>query len=149
MKASALDREGDYIFVGKFDLGRDVVGLLAKCGEDPSGHVVMSFADNSTPGQKAYHSKVEGLNYIVVGLNHPTWARCLGTLLHETMELVMMQLQCRYSNAESFSRSHAGYWFWFTHEQYTDMIERVGIFIARSQCALAALHRKRKKLKLV
>lgn len=146
MKKPNFEQEENYLYLGRFDFGRDVVGLLAEVGEASSGHVFMSYADPEK-NLKAHHSKVEGLNYLIVGLNHPSWGRCLATFLHEAMEFAMMQKQVRYENAESYSRSHGGYVFMFDHEQYSDMMERVGVFTARAQVPMNQAWRARKHFK--
>lgn len=140
-----FDREGNFIHLGNFDFGREVVGLLAEVGSG-SGEVNMSWA-NPKKSHKAYHSRVEGLPYITVGLDQTTWGMCLGVLLHEAVEFAMIQRQVRFRNEESHSKSLAGFTFIFDHEQYTDIIARVGPFIAACQTAMNKAWKARKQFK--
>lgn len=126
---SKLDREGNYIYVGKYDFGNNVVGVLAEPGTG-SASFCCSFA-NENPS--AAHPKVEGLNYIIVGLQHRRWRGVMDVLLHEALELALTELGLRFEPCPNFNKSHAGYSFFMTHEQFSEATARAAGFVSQCQ----------------
>jgi hypothetical protein len=124
-----LDREGNFVFVGTYDLGDEVVGLLAEIGGTGGCfHVAHTAADG-----KPKHSKCLQIPYIVVGINYRRWCEVLEVLLHEVFELLYTRLGVRFRPSDGWSRSHADYLFNMTHEQFTEAIARSGGFLSMTQ----------------
>lgn len=55
--------------------------------------------------------------------------RITEVLLHEALELAAARLHLRYGNMPSMSRSSADYLFVMTHEQFTEVVARVALFM--------------------
>lgn len=139
------DREGDYIYLGKWDFGDHIVGLLAMIGTG-SGAIHRSFAP-AKDAPKSCHSKVEDITYVVVGVDHSRWRYCLGILLHEIMELAFTEASCRFENAPRWSDSHANYTFMMTHEQFTEATERAALWLTFAQVEMAKAWKRLKYTK--
>lgn len=60
-----------------------------------------------------------------------SWSDCFGILLHEVFELGFIDLNTRYTSNPRFSNSAADYLFVATHEQFGEVAERAGNFVAR------------------
>lgn len=145
IKKHKLDREGNYIYLGDWDFGTQVISLLAHIGT-ASGSVCSSFAQKKN-APKAYHSKVEGKNYITVGVNHHRWRHCLAVLMHEALEFAFMEMGLRFQYSPRWSDSHANYSFLMTHEQFSEAVDRSAEWIAFAQVEMAKVHKQTKFLK--
>lgn len=128
-----LDREGNFVLVGTYDLGNEVVGLLAEIGAT-GGHWCYGDA-----GSKTAHSKVHNMPYMVIGIDHTRWAQVMEVLLHEMMELSFDRLDGRFKNAAWWCRSHANYTFMFNHEVFAEACARSSLFIATCQLDLCRI----------
>jgi hypothetical protein len=141
-----LNREGNYLFIGTYDLGDEVVGLVGELGTS-NGHIFIPTASQT----KAQHSNCNGLPHITVGMSQGRWARALEVLLHEAFEYAMMRMSLRFACSDNWSRSHADYVFLMTHEQMSEGMSRIAPFLASAQPDLSRVYRfvsnKKNKIK--
>ena len=133
-----FDKEGNFIFLGRYDFGDSVVGLLGELGT-LSGHV---FRPDARPQHELLHSKVDGLWYVTVGLDHTNWSRCFSIMLHEIYELAFMQMQTRFKCSENWNLGNADYTFVMTHEQFGEANVRAAGWISCAQSDLSRAFRK-------
>lgn len=73
-----------------------------------------------------------GIPEITVGLGQMHWSRVVEVFLHEVLELSFVQAARRFSPDPDFAQSHAGYSFFTTHEEFADIVSRVGQIVAEA-----------------
>jgi hypothetical protein len=140
MKHSKLDREGNFIYIGKYDFGKDVVGLLAEV-ETGDGHCCISAAK----AFRAQHSKVEGLQYLTVGIRPNVWSTIYGTLMHEALEYMYCKLRLRYESTEAVQKSHATYLFSMGHADFAEAVTQTAQFMAACEGDLKRIWKQLQK----
>lgn len=75
------------------------------------------------PDDKNVNTEVE------IGINQ-SWPEVIDTILHEAMELVLIDGGHQYKKAGAFNNSSNHYWFQFNHLEYQEACARVGLFLA-------------------
>lgn len=117
-----LNRDGDYFYIGKWQIGHEYVELLGRQGE---------YGGSFTAGhsEKLHKAQTPGLPFIVVGLEEARWRDVCDVLLHETLELALYQQGCRFEPSGSIGKSHASYLFSCTHEQFGEAVSRSAYYI--------------------
>lgn len=74
------------------------------------------------------------------------WKRCVSTVLHEAFEMEMTKSHCRFAPAPDFGCDHAGYLFQMDHPMFSDVVARLGGFLAdclpQLSRAYSAWHKK-------
>lgn len=119
------------VIVGTYDIGSERVELFLRQGD---GGEFNAMPDRS------------GIAQIKIGADFPTWHDVVATLLHEALEFQMMQRGNRYSPAPDHAQDHSSYLFVMTHQQFSEVTARAGIFVAHCLPDLArAWNRWRKK----
>lgn len=79
-----------------------------------------------------------GDGVIEVGLaSDGGWGRCLTILLHETMELALMQVGGRYVPSPDYAAASDGYHFVVNHDKFSEAVGRAGWFLMDAVPALA------------
>jgi hypothetical protein len=109
--------------VGVYQLGFRNVELFADTEED-GGHVSLN------PGK---------ITEIVVGIHMP-WADCIGTLLHEVYECVLVDMSTRYKQMPSYSFDSSDFIFLLTHNQLSEAHERVANFLVDAEKDFAKMY---------
>lgn len=98
------------IDVGSYDLGnRRVTVRLDKQSSNGHCHII------------------DGI--IFIGIDGNNWREVIGILLHEAMELAIMDLELRYTPSHDESNSADIYLFIMTHPQFSQVCGRVGNFL--------------------
>jgi hypothetical protein len=140
-----VDREGNFIYIGAYNIGDDVVALLGEVGET-NGNVFYAHLEKDGYA-KPPHSKIgEGCPLITVGLGTSNWRTCLSVLMQETMEYAYMKLHTRYNNSENWSLTHSDYLFVATHQQFSEAISRSALFLTYAMSDLNKIYRMKIKL---
>jgi hypothetical protein len=67
---------------------------------------------------------------IRVGTRRRTWHGVFETMMHEVVEMAMVQVCCRWAPNPDYATSNAGYLFVVNHEQFSDVVSRAAEFIA-------------------
>lgn len=120
------------IFIGTYPLDCQNVELYALT--DETNGYFYSRPDDKSPGR------------IKVGIGTPHWEEVVGILLHETMEMLMTKLRCRYE-ATGVIGDHSSYTFIFNHCQFVDLCQSQASFIAPALPRLLAVWQKQKEKK--
>lgn len=102
--------------IGVFKLGIENVRLLVNHQGDGGSFNLHPDQDLGTITISLYDGK--------------DWPHTIAVLLHEAMEYAMCRLRLRYTITPGMSRSHADYTFVMNHEQFAEMAEQVGHFMA-------------------
>jgi hypothetical protein len=105
--------------VGTYDLGAESVELYVRPGTG---------ADFSTHSGTVRKRQIAA---IYVGMDYATWDGVVTCLLHEAKEAVEMRMGVRLRPDIDFSRDAAGWYFFSTHAQHSEMCARVGYFLAQ------------------
>lgn len=111
------------ITIGTYKLGLIPIKLVGVIGETGG-----SF--NLDPGT------------IEVGLAGDGWGRCLTILLHETMELALMQVGGRFVPSPDYAAASDGYHFVVNHDKFSEAVGRAGWFLMDAMPALANVFNK-------
>ena len=85
--------------------------------------------------------KDKGTPQVEIGFNGD-WCEVLGTLLHETYELMLIDVNTRWKQDPAYSESAAQFLFVASHEQLGEIHERVGFFLAAAVPDIQLAHRK-------
>lgn len=101
--------------VGRYRLGWRWVELLV----DP----------NRDGAQAIFAPDDKEICEIIVGLED-NQSDILGGLLHEATEVVMWDHNCAYKHTGAFDKGASHYTFLFTHQQFSEMNQRVAYFLA-------------------
>jgi hypothetical protein len=106
--------------------GRTVVGQFRLGPENVEVHLIPgSFGGNFCMAPEG--GGVATIHLSDYGGKEPE--RLSEVLLHEAFELTAARMHLRYGNMPSSSRSSADYLFVMNHEQLTEVLARVGLFI--------------------
>jgi hypothetical protein len=104
-------------FVGHYKLGFKYVRLFVQA-DNVNGSVKLIPEDR-------------GSQKINVGIDAP-WSVCLGTLLHEAYESVLIELSTRYELQPSLSNESSDFMFFMTHNQLGEAHDRVAVFLEKA-----------------
>jgi hypothetical protein len=118
------------VVVGHYNLGPESVQLVIR--EGTGGE----FYANPGKGECAR---------IKLGVDGGQWADVVCTLLHETMEMAMTRICCRFAPAPDYGQDHAGYLFVMNHPQFSEASARVGVFITSALPDLSRAYSKWRK----
>lgn len=113
--------------VGVYPCGLRNVELIAIPGEGGGSFQV-------TPKGK--------LCILKVAVGYKLWNNVHSVLLHETLEMVLLDMGCRYRPSWDSAWSSDVFTFWFTHPQFCEAVARTSEFVAACQNDLAHVHRK-------
>jgi len=92
---------------------------------------VLLFLNNTQGGAFGLAPRDGSQGFIEVGhYCGANWPHTLAVLTHELMEYAMARHNCRFLPEPSVSRSHAAYTFHMTHEQFAEVSEQVGLYLA-------------------
>lgn len=119
-----------HIYIGTFPLGHLNVELYG-LPDESNGYFFCRPDDRSPPRIK-------------VGMDTNTWEECVSILLHETFEMLMASVRCRYETS-GVRGDHASYTFIFTHTQFCDLCESQARFITPALPKLAIAWDKLRK----
>ena len=86
--------------------------------------------------------QTHGLIYIGFNSDNFTWETAVDIFLHETAEYLHVRLRTRFQRSEAAANSHGGYFFFFDHEQFSELCARQGQIVA---AALPDLSRRYKE----
>jgi hypothetical protein len=120
--------------IGRYELGIRKVDVYGRPG---------------TGGDFSRATEENGIAEINVGMEEKEWADTISILLHESAELAIYDMRCRYNPDPDFSRDHGNYIFLLTHEQFSEIIARVAWFISRALPDVASDWNARKESKVV
>lgn len=102
------------------------------------------------PGTRGgdFHLNPEGKpTEMNICIGYHRWYEVLQVLVHETMELCLIDVACRFRPAPDSAWSSDTYVFHANHAQFSEACARAGEFIAAAQYELAKVHRKAKREK--
>lgn len=115
--------------VGTYRIGPGYVDLWVVSGED--GYCTTSDEHGKRPR-------------IEIGADGP-WAQTVGTLLHEAVELVTIEMGLRYRPDPDYGNGQDAYAFHFAHPQFTELCARVGMFLTDALPAFSKAYKHRQK----
>lgn len=92
-------------------------------------NVLLYVVSDSADGSVDLLPKDKGPSVIYVGIDGPFYD-CVGTLLHEAYELVLIDLNTRHKKQPSYSLESSDFIFIASHNELSEAHERVGTFIA-------------------
>lgn len=112
--------------IGRYDLGGETVELALRDGRGGNW-------DTRTPEKK--------LALLCIGMDD--WPGVVGILLHEAVEFVAAKMGLRYRPSFDYAEDNGSSQFVMTHTQFSEVMMRVGVFLAVCLPDLAAAWRKK------
>lgn len=123
----------DEVKIGVYRLGWRFIELWV----DPTwlgGRVITGPAPEST------------ITRMIIGLNDH-WKGVVGVLTHESVEIAAWDMGTQYRKSGEYSETTNGYYFMFDHQQFTEIADRAGYFMAQVLPDLSTAYRKLTKKK--
>ena len=108
--------------VGTYRLGGEYVELVLREG---------------TGGEFYYTPSPAHISRIKIGADYDEWRDIVLVFLHESMELALSRIKCRYSKIDDFGEDLHGYLFIMRHEDFSDACGRVADFTVGALPVLA------------
>lgn len=132
-KAKPLNRDGNYIYIGHFNLGFESVQVLG-CTKEKGG----SFSTGTT--DKLHKDEKQGMARMLIGFDYSSFWHVQDVLMHEALEFAMVRLYLRFECSEAMSRSMANYNFVMNHEQFAEVSTRASWFMWHAITPLRAAY---------
>ena len=101
--------------IGDYEIGYEYVRLVLR---DGTGADFYRLSDDVT------------IPTIVVGADEANWTRVVTRLLHESFELVLDRLGCRFYPSGDLAENAAAWVFMLDHQQFADCCAKVADFVA-------------------
>jgi len=101
--------------IGDYEIGYEMVRLVLR---DGCGAEFYRLSDDVT------------LPTIVVGADEAGWTQIIARLLHESFELVLDRLGCRFYPSGDLAQNSSAYTFMLDHQHFADCCARVAEFLA-------------------
>lgn len=103
--------------------------MLKKIGTFPIGAREIELYTDTTSGNGSFDHN-QPMVHMIIGLQHCSWWHCLEVALHEALELILSDLNCRYVPDVSYGDTADEYIFHFSHPQFSEAMGRLGNFMA-------------------